>query len=218
MKEDIENRLRMIVEESTRRAAIEEWKDSSEKQTVPLYNYRLDHILEVVNLAKVIASETNANIEVIILAAWLHDLAKPGVGGISAKHHGVASAEMAKEILTKEEVEQEVIDQVLDVIKKHVGLTIKEPLQPMEAQIVWEADKIMKLGMIGLIQELLNGVRLFPGRSLEEIVKDLNEFIPLATEIANCMDTKRGKKLANERLETLKTVINYLDEELRIGE
>jgi uncharacterized protein len=218
MKESIENRLKVIVEKSTRNAAIEEWKESSEKQTIPLYNYRLDHILEVVDLAKSLASETTANLEVITLAAWLHDLAKPGVGGISAKHHGVASAKMAKEILIAENVEHNIIDQVMDAIEKHVGLTIKEPLHPIEAQILWEADKIMKLGMIGFLQGILNGIRLFPGRSLRDITKDLHKFIPLATEITNCMDTEKGKKLAGERLDTLKALIKYLDEEVNVGE
>ncbi|MFW9805146.1 MAG: HD domain-containing protein [Candidatus Thorarchaeota archaeon] len=218
MKEGIENRLREIVETSTRKAAMEEWRESSKKQLVPLYNYRLDHIEEVVDLAKVIAIATNANLEVVTLAAWLHDLAKPGVGGLAAKHHGRVSAEMAKEILTAEKVDREIIDQVLVVIEKHVGLTIKEPLKPLEAQVLWEADKIMKLGMIGFIQELLNGVRLFPGRGLKEISKGLHEFVPLATEITNCMQTERGKELAAERLNTLKVLIKYLDNELNIGE
>lgn len=214
MKNGIEDRLRKIVETSTRKAAIQEWREASEAQLVPLYNYRLDHIDEVVGLAKEIAFGTDADLEVIVLAAWLHDLAKPGVGGIPAQHHGIVSAEMAKEILTAEKVDREIIDQVVEVIEKHVGLTIKEPLEPIEAQILWEADKILKLGMIGFIQGLLNGVRLFPGRSMSEIAEGLHEFIPLASDIAQCMETKRGKVLANKRLNTLKELIKYLDSEL----
>ena len=217
MTDEIERKLREIVVTSTRKAAIEEWRDAAENQRVPLYNYRLDHIDEVVDLAKELAAGTNANLEVIVISAWLHDLAKPGVGGIPAKHHGVVSAEMATEILAAEKVDRKVIDQVVDVIEKHVGLTIKEPLEPIEAQILWEADKIMKLGMIGFIQGLLNGIRLFPGRSMTEIAGGLNEFIPLATEITQCMVTKRGKELAKERLNTFKVLTQYLDDELQVG-
>jgi HD superfamily phosphodiesterase len=152
--------------------------------------------------------------EVITLAAWLHDLAKPGVAGIPAQHHGVVSAELAVDVLSEEGIDPDVISQVLDVIRKHVGLTIKEPLEPIEAQILWEADKILKLGMIGFIQGLLNGVQLFPGRGLREISEGLHEFFPLASDIVNCMETKKGKELANERLRTLKTLVKYLDNEL----
>jgi uncharacterized protein len=218
MNDNIEKNLRKIVEVSTKKAAIEEWRAASEKQMIPLYNYRFDHIEEVVTLAKHIASGTDANMDVVILAAWLHDLAKPGIGGIPAEHHGVASAKLAEDILTEEGIDSETIGKVSDAIRMHVGLTIKEPLKPIEAQILWEADKILKLGVIGFIQGLLNGVRLFPGRSMSEIAEWLHEFIPLATSITKCMVTKRGKELAQERLKTMKTLIQYLDSELQVVE
>ena len=214
MSADIEQRLRKIIEVSTRRAAISEWKIVVETQKVPLYNYRMDHIEEVVVLAKHLAEGTDADIEVITLAAWLHDVAKPGVGGIPAQHHGKASAEMAEEILTQERIDHKKIMKVSHAIRKHVGLSLKQPLEPLEAQILWEADKILKLGMIGFLQGTLNGVRLFPGRSMKEIAEGLHEFIPLASDIAQCMETKKGKVLANKRLNTLKELIKYLDSEL----
>jgi hypothetical protein len=214
MKTDIEERLKRIVEVSTKKAAINEWKETSETQSQPLYNYRLDHIEEVVILARYLASDLDVDMDVLILSAWLHDLAKPGVGGISTQHHGVASAMLAEDILTEEGIDSETVSKVSDVIRKHVGLTLKEPLDPIEAQILWEADKILKLGIIGFIQGLLNGVRLFPGRGLEEIAKNLHDFLPLATDIANSIETKKGRVLADERLNTLKFLIGYLDREL----
>ena len=214
MKSDIEQRLRKIVEVSTRKAAIAEWEDAAKTQRVPLYNYRLDHAEEVVVLAKQIAKGSDADMEVITLAAWLHDLAKPGVGGIPAKHHGIVSAEMAEEILTQEKIDRKTIEKVSDSIGKHVGLTLKQPLEPIEAQILWEADKILKLGMVGLLQYVLNGVRIFPGRSLVQIAEDTREFLKLATNIAECMVTERGRAIAQERLKTLHFVSKTLISEL----
>ena len=216
MSENIEKTLREIVETSTRKAAIEEWREASENQTVPLYNYRLDHVIEVVDLAKHIAAGTNADMEVITLSAWLHDLAKPGVGGISAKHHGIRSAELAVDILSKESIDASTIQKISDVIQKHVGLTITEPLEPIEAQILWEADKLLKLGAIGLFQQILNGVRLFPGENLEDIAKRLRDFLPLAEKITACMHTERGKRIATERLQRLYTLSEMLDSEVQI--
>lgn len=214
MKENIEKNLRKIVEVSTRKVATEEWRTSSEKQLVPLYNYRLDHIDEVVDLAKHIASGTDANMDVIVLAALLHDLAKPGIGGIPVQHHGIASAKLAEDILPEEGVDPEMIAQVSDVIRKHVGLTLKKPLEPIEAQILWEADKLLKLGMIGFLQYVLNGVRILPGRSLEKIADDLREFLNLASNIADSVVTERGRAIAQERLKTLHFVSKTLDSEL----
>jgi len=217
MKENTEKNLKKIVEVSTRKAAIEEWRTASEKQFVPLYNYRLDHIEEVVELAKHIASETEANMEVVVLAAWLHDLAKPGIGGIPAQHHGVASAELAEYILPEQGIDPETIVQVSDVIRKHVGLTIKEPLEPIEAQVLWEADKIIKLGIVGLLQYVLNSVRISPGQGLKDIANKLREFLPLAADIAGCVVTDRGKVIAEERLQRLQILSEMLDSELNPG-
>ncbi|MHA2068674.1 MAG: HD domain-containing protein, partial [Candidatus Thorarchaeota archaeon] len=164
--------------------------------------------------AKQIAEGSEADIDVIILSAWLHDLAKPGVEGISAERHGIVSAEMAEEILTQEKIDRGKIEKVSDAIRKHVGLTLTQPLQPLEAQILWEADKILKLGMIGLLQYVLNGIRIFPGRSLERIADETREFLNLATNIAECMVTKRGKAIAQERLQTLHNLSETLDNEL----
>ncbi len=214
MISDIEQRLRKIVEVSTRKAAIAEWNEAAKNQKVPLYNYRLDHVEEVVNLAKYIAEGSSADMDLITLAAWLHDLAKPGVGGIPAQHHGIVSAEMAEEILTQEKIDRKTIESVSDIIRKHVGLTLKQPLEPLEAQILWEADKILKLGMIGFLQHILNGVRIFPGRSMKQIANETHEFLNLATDITECMVTERGKAIAQERLKTLHFVSKTLDFEL----
>ena len=48
MKGDIEQRLRKIVQVSTRKAAINEWSQATNNQKIPLYDYRGDHIDEVV--------------------------------------------------------------------------------------------------------------------------------------------------------------------------
>ncbi len=214
MKSDIEQRLRRIVTVSTREAAIAEWKEAANTQKVPLYNYRLDHIEEVVDLAKHIAEGSDADLEVITLAAWLHDLAKPGVGGISPQYHGIVSAEMAEEILSQEKIDHDKIVKVSDAIRKHVGLTLKQPLKPLEAQILWEADKILKLGMVGLLQYVLNGVRIFPGRNLEQIAEETHKFLKLATNITESIVTERGRAIAQERLKTLHFISKTLDSEL----
>ena len=94
---------------------------------------------------------------------------------------------------------------------------MEKQLEPLEAQILWEADKILKLGMIGLIQSLFNTVRLFPGRNMIQIADSIREFLSLSSEITACMYTKRGKEIANERLNTLRELSKRLDKELNLG-
>jgi uncharacterized protein len=214
MISDIEKQLQQIVETSTRKAAIDEWKSSSNNQEVPLYNYRGDHVEQVVRLAKYIGGSTDANMEVVILAAWFHDFAKPGIGGIKVNHHGKASAELAKEWLTQAGYDTEIISRVADAVRKHVGLTLEKPLDPIEAQVLWEADKITKLGIIGLLQSIINGIRIAPGQRLSDITIRLKEFLPVAKDLAESVVTERGKILAQERLQRLHTLIEMLESEL----
>lgn len=214
MKAGIESRLKTLIETSTRQTAIEEWNEAATNQKVPLYNYRFDHIQQVVTLAKHLAEGTEADMEIITLAAWLHDVDKPGVGGDSI--HGIDSAKLTEEILIRERIEPDLVAKVANVVKQHVGLTIEKPLEPIEAQILWEADKILKLGVVGLLQFVLNGTRLFPGRGLDEIAQALREFLPLATEIANCVVTKKGRGIAQQRLKSLQQISAFLDSEINM--
>ena len=214
MKPEVEDQICFIVEKTTKKAAIEEWKKSSEQQRVPLYNYRFDHVKEVVELAKHIGPTTDANMEVVTLAAWFHDVAKPGLEGVAIKDHGVASAEIAEHWMIDKGYDQDMISRVSDTIRKHVGLKLEKPLEPIEAQVLWESDKILKLGIVGLLQHVLNGVRYNPGQELKDIAERLHDFLPLAQGIASSVATQCGKKIANERMQSLHTLSKMLDSEL----
>jgi uncharacterized protein len=216
MNPEIEDQIRFIVEKTTKKAAIEEWKKSSEQQRVPLYNYRFDHVKEVVELAKHIGPTTNADMEVVTLAAWFHDVAKPGLEGIEIRDHGEASAETAEYWMIEQGYSQDMVTRVGDTIRKHVGLKLEKPLEPIEAQVLWESDKILKLGLVGLLQHVLNGIRYTPGQELKDIAKSLREFLPLAQGIADSVVTARGKEIASERMQSLHTLTNMLDSELNL--
>jgi len=214
MKFDVENQLAQIIEISTRKAAIEEWKSSSDKQRIPLYNYRGDHVKQVVDLAKNIGEATDADMEIVVLAAWFHDIAKPGIGGIEIRDHGEVSAELAEDWLAQAGYEVEKIERVAEAVRKHVGLTLEKPLEPIEAQVLWESDKILKLGIIGLLQYILNGIRINPGQSLGDFSDHLKEFLPLAEKLASSVVTEKGKKIAKERLDRLYLLSDMLESEL----
>jgi uncharacterized protein len=181
---------------------------------VPLYNYRGDHVEQVVRLAKHLAIKTEADLEIIEFAAWFHDSAKPGLGGVAIRNHGIASAELAEKWMKKNGYDSAFVEKVCDVIKKHVGLTLEKPLEPIEAQILWEADKVHKLGLIGLLQYILNGIRIHPGNTLGDFHTKLVQFLPLASRIADSVVTDRGKELAYDRLKTLQDLARTLESEL----
>jgi len=214
MIQETEEQIKRLVLSTTTAAAIDEWKTASVGQKKPLYDYRGDHVEQVVQLAKYLASDTGADIQVVTLAAWFHDFAKPGLGGVSIKDHGVASAIAAEDWLHKKGFDPAIVTKVCDAIKKHVGLTLEKSLEPIEAQVLWEADKIHKLGIVGLLQYVLNGIRIQPGNSLRDFHTKIVQFLPLASKIANSVVTQKGKVLANERLKVLQDLAKILGSEL----
>jgi uncharacterized protein len=214
MDSELESKMISKIKSTTTAIAIEEWKKTQLESEKPLYNYRYDHVELVVDLSQFLGKHTNADLDIITIAGWLHDVAKPGLGGV--KNHGEMSADMAQCFLEEEGVDSKVIKGVYDAIRKHVGLTLHEPLKPLEAQILWDADKIVKLGMVGFIHFLLNGIRINPGMNIHDISAKIRDYIPLAQKIVKSMNTTIGKKIAEERLEVLVKVSELLDKELKI--
>ena len=212
MNHQMEENLRNLVNEATEKYAREEWIKTQQESNLPLFDYRFDHVQEVVRIAKILAKDTEANLEVIIAASWLHDISKLGVGNVP--DHGNASADIARKILVEQGVDLDIINDVCEVIIKHVGLTLEKPLSPLEAQIVWEADKIVKLGASGLIHFIINGIKYKPGLSCIQIAKEIRKFLKLAEEIAASMNTEASKKMALMRLENLRMICKALGEEL----
>ncbi|RDE17824.1 MAG: hypothetical protein C4K49_00795 [Candidatus Thorarchaeota archaeon] len=212
MKPGLEEKLKKLVLRQSARAARNEWVETQSSSDEPLFDYRYDHVSQVVVTAKRLAVLTGADMEVTMMASWLHDMAKPGIGG--GENHGDASAALAREILLREDVSQTTVDKVCDAIRKHVGLTLNEPLAPLEAQVLWDADKIVKLGLVGFIHYIINGIKLRPGMDMAEIADEIRDFIPLAEKIAASMNTLPGKGMAATRLEHLKMVSGYLDREI----
>ena len=103
--------------------------------------YRYEHVRAVVGVAVRLAELTGADVETVEAAAWLHDVSKS-----YSKQHGLDSAIAARKVLAGTDFPPSKVDAVVDAIEKHVGLTTTEPVEPLEAAILWDADKLTKLG------------------------------------------------------------------------
>ncbi|RLI55676.1 MAG: hypothetical protein DRP09_09060 [Candidatus Thorarchaeota archaeon] len=216
MDDELIDGLQNLVETTTAEAAIAEWWDLAGVSERPIFNYRFDHVREVVSLAQVLARDVGADADVVTVAAWLHDLAKPGLGGV--KNHAKVSADMAEEYLRERGLDKEFIDRVSEAVSRHAGLTLDAPLETKEAQVVWEADKLVKLGIVGFVHFLLNTVRLTPDQSIRQMSHNLREFLPLAKQIADSMHTDLARELAQSRLDHLHAIAEMFSEELGVNE
>ena len=108
------------------------------------------HCHRVVQIALKIGKKEKANLLVLELAGWLHDIAidddKP--------NHEKTGAKMARKFLEKQEVNPKVIDQVVDCILRHRFSKNIKP-QTLEEKIIQDADKLDALGAMGIARAFL---------------------------------------------------------------
>lgn len=110
------------------------------------FYYRWEHVQAVVQLAVRLAELTGADPVVVEAAAWLHDITKG-----QSRDHGTDGAAAARQILATTDLDPERIERAADAIAKHVGLWRDEPVTPLEAAVLWDADKLSKLGATSLL-------------------------------------------------------------------
>jgi uncharacterized protein len=220
MRTDLEEKMRELVLGESAEAALYEWANFFSGLKVPPWNYRGDHVAEAVAIAKQLAKETSANMEVVVMATWLHDCASMNTAGTprpAGSTHPEACANKAREFLSGEEVDEAIINQVCDAIRQHGGYTRKDPetpLEPLEAQIVWEADKLTKLGLTSIIRQILNGIRYEPNPSMKEILQRVQEWMAFIHEVAACMVTAPARRMATQRIQNYEEFITRLEREL----
>ncbi|MCJ8152329.1 HD domain-containing protein [Chryseobacterium sp. SSA4.19] len=180
------------------------------------------HIERVWKLSKKIAVTENCNVEVVELAALLHDIADPKF------HNGdeTIALHVSREFLEGQNVPENVIVQVIYIIKnisfKNRG-EVPENI-PIELKIVQDADRIDAIGAIGIARtfnfggfknNLMYDPHIEPklNMSKEEYKKSngttINHFYEKLLLLKDLMNTEEGKQIAGERHDFM---LNFLDQ------
>lgn len=206
-----------FVEERTAEDARRLWGQGPGER--PRFNYRLEHVKAVVHIAEALGKALGADMEVVLAGAWLHDIAKrSGEGPVEEDTHGQESAAEARRLLRDIGFPEGKIEATCQAIEKHVGLLRAAPLENLEAAILWDADKLSKLGATAIVQHLLSRPALpSPNSPLttETILEEGEKWLALAQGIAESMNTELGKEMARRRLEQIKAFYAELAQELR---
>jgi len=122
------------------------------KEVQPYFKYSgghgFDHVERVYNMAVRIAKEEKADIDVVGIAALLHDIARhmEDTGGKDVCH-AEEGANMAPKILKKYNLPKEKINNIIHCIRVHrYSLGLKP--ETKEAEIIQDADRLDSLGAI----------------------------------------------------------------------
>lgn len=108
----------------------------AENFTEKICYHNIDHTLEVVEAAEIIGKKcriSNRDLEIVIIAAWFHDTGYY----LGCENHEAASADIAREYLTEQNIDKAFVDQVAKCI-----LSTKIPQQPKSLleKILCDAD------------------------------------------------------------------------------
>lgn len=189
---------REIVQAAAQEAALADSRVHRDGNDVA-FNYRWEHVQAAVRLAIRLAQLTGADREIVEAAAWLHDVAKP-----HSKRHGRDGAIAARQILTRTDFPPGKVDAVADAIAKHVGLFTDELLEPIEAAVVWDADKLSKLGATAVLHFIGYEVLVGEGATIKWLEQLSN--LPWQERTATSFQTPPARAAGWKRLETYRAL------------
>lgn len=136
--------------------------------------HNLDHILRVYNLCILLSKfEENVDLEVLIPAALLHDIArvKESHDKTGKLDHAVLGSQIAEGILRDLEYEEEKIKKIKHCIIAHRFRSGNAP-KTIEAKILFDADKIDGLGAVGIARTFMLAGQFGQSLSISESLSD----------------------------------------------
>jgi uncharacterized protein len=182
----------------------------------PPFNYRFEHIKSVVRIAVQLADALAADREVVLAAAWLHDVAKAAHEEFG-DGHGLRGAEKAKEILRTTDFPPDKLEAVGVAIVAHVGLFRDEPPPTLEAAILYDADKLSKLGGTSLIHFLCSypavARKADKPADTSAIANEQVRWLELAPRMVGSLATEPGRAMGQQRLAFLRSFVEQLQHE-----
>jgi len=117
-------------------------------QTDAVHNF--EHVLRVYSMAERLAKAEGADIEIVRVAALLHDVMDTQPGSAERSNHHLTSAEFAGQVLRTEGWAEERIAAVQHCIRAHRFRDDREPPCTIEAKVLFDADKLDVLGATGI--------------------------------------------------------------------
>jgi uncharacterized protein len=173
------------------------------------FNYRWEHVQAVVTLANRLAALTGADAEVVEAAAWLHDVCKWTHG----EAHAAAGAAFARELLPQTDFPPQKIDAVSEAIAAHQGLYRDQPIEDLESQVLWDADKLAKIGLTAAFHWTGGALAGDEIHTMDDLIDRGRNAAWQAKTVAS-MHTAPARRAARKRLAAYNALWDMLESEL----
>ena len=185
-----------------------------------------DHVLRVFALAERLARAEGADVEIVRAAVLLHDMARADEDATGGDHAQMA-AERARVILLERGATSAQADAIAHAIAAH-RFRSSAPPQTLEAQILFDADKLDATGAIGvarayavggaLNQRLWSPVAPDAVATREQRNSDhtpVAEFVVKLSQLRERMYTATARQIAEERHAYMVDFFARLEREVR---
>jgi uncharacterized protein len=187
-------------------------------------SHDFSHFHRVSSLAIRLAHTENAKLEVILPAAWLHDLVNLPKNHPNRKLASSLSAEKATEYLTIEGYPIHFLPEIDHAIRAHSFSAQIEPIS-LEAKIIQDADRLDALGAIGIARCFVVGGQLArpiydifdpfsEHRELNDSLFTIDHFQKKLLRIAETLKTPAAQQEGKRRAEFIRQFLKELKYDL----
>ena len=178
------------------------------------------HMERVYNNALLIAKEETCDLEVVQLAALLHDIAD------SKFHDGdeTVGPKVARDFLTSENVSEDTINHVVLIIENisFKGGNFEKKFTSKELEIVQDADRLDAIGAVGIARtfnyggfknreiynpEISPNLNMSKEEYKNSTAPTINHFYEKLLLLKDKMNTETGKKIAQQRHDFMETFL-----------
>ncbi|EGQ8161468.1 HD domain-containing protein [Vibrio parahaemolyticus] len=184
----------------------------------------IEHVKRVVKTAKQLCDEENADIAIVLPAAYLHDCFTYPKDHPNRKQSSAIAAKKAIAYLESIQYPQHYHDAIAHAIEAHSFSANIRP-NTLEAQIVQYADRLDALGAIGVTRciqvsthfnaQLYNDNDMFAKeRELNDKQFTVDHFQTKLFKIVDTMNTESAKLEANKRKAFMQTYLKQLHDEV----
>jgi uncharacterized protein len=182
------------------------------------------HIQRVVKSAKALAEVENAQLEVVIPAAWLHDCVTVLKNSPRRNQASRLAAETAAAFLQDAGYPETFIPGIAHAITTH-SFSANIPPETIEAKVVQDADRLDAIGAIGIARCLMLGVSfgidlynidepLPQTRAPNDKLFIIDHFYVKMFKLVRTMKTDAGRKEAERRTQFMHDYLDQLATEI----
>jgi len=188
------------------------------------HSHDWDHSLRVCKLCIHIGAIENADLDVLTLAAYLHDIGRSDQDKSKGKIcHADKGSEIARDLLVKYPISENKKENIIHCVLSHRFRNSHDP-QTIEAKVLFDADKLDAIGAVGIARAYLfagevgamlhNGhVDLKDTQPYTRYDTGYREFRLKLSTIKDHMLTSEGKRMANQRHEFMQAFFERFLEE-----